>query len=602
VILSPATTLVPFLHGSVFFANHVRRLCTQTRFDCIAIDLPAPFAEAVCAAVDDLPYLSLVAARGVDDPLYYVPIDPCDAAIEGVRQSRQSRCACEFVGHPVLAEPEALPPMPDAFAVSRLGVDAYTTLCVHAMENHKPSEATEAHGRHCAAMLRQLEARHTRILALVHLRTLVATVRWYARESSHNATDVKAPTYTTDTAHINPDHAYFALGELPFVVGKFEKERHDPFAPPTDVLDTIKDLFRETRDDYYEDPDSAVTLSPARIQTALKFLRNLTLMDSCFLPSLPDIVEAARGVGGNSYAIRILKSAKYYPFFPVEGAYADVGIDKVKLPGSHSASRAVNLLRDFSLHWRTLSIKPEPSMLKMRKYRYRWNPMGMSSHLPEDRRIENFNAHVRNKTLRAMVEDLVKSEKFSSSVKDGIDCRETLRNWHTGSIYVKEIPPQRGTVDTVVIIFDGEHDDRYPHSATWFAEHPEESTLTFFATDPFAHLIGPGVARAYYGGLSLLFPPRHIPNTFDLTQGLNLSTLAEQLTYGAMMFSRETNVAYVSARRPSVRLKVLGRGLKRHLVWIPISTFSTETLRKLRKFHVLNGKTVRSWATRFIGE
>ena len=44
------------------------------------------------------------------------------------------------------------------------------------------------------------------------------------------------------------------------------------------------------------------------------------------------------------------------------------------------------------------------------------------------------------------------------------------------------------------------------YCATWYAEHGEESTLTFYATDPLADLVGPGIARSYYGGLSLLFP------------------------------------------------------------------------------------------------
>jgi hypothetical protein len=42
--------------------------------------------------------------------------------------------------------------------------------------------------------------------------------------------------------------------------------------------------------------------------------------------------------------------------------------------------------------------------------------------------------------------------------------------------------------------------------------------------------------------------------------------------------------------------------LKKRLLWIPLSSFSNETIRNLRQFHILNGKEVRSWASRFIGE
>ena len=33
--------------------------------------------------------------------------------------------------------------------------------------------------------------------------------------------------------------------------------------------------------------------------------------------------------------------------------------------------------------------------------------------------------------------DLARSEKFTTSLKDGLDIRETLRNWHTGDLFVK---------------------------------------------------------------------------------------------------------------------------------------------------------------------
>jgi hypothetical protein len=226
----------------------------------------------------------------------------------------------------------------------------------------------------------------------------------------------------------------------------------------------------------------------------------------------------------------------------------------------------------------------------------------MCSHVPEDVSIEQFNAHVRAKTLKILLEDFAHHEPFTTSVKDGIDIRETLRNWHTNRIYVKELPPSRGKIDTVIIIFDEGHDERYPHHTTWYAEHGEESTLTFYATDPFEDLIGPGIARCRYGGLSLLFPPRHLPDIFTLTHDMNLPNLAARLTYGGLLFSQERVVAYLADRKPGVVIRTLAGRLKKHLVWIPLASFSNETLRRLRKFHILNGKEVRTWATRFIGE
>ncbi|HLP43535.1 MAG TPA: hypothetical protein VK465_18685, partial [Fibrobacteria bacterium] len=298
------------------------------------------------------------------------------------------------------------------------------------------------------------------------------------------------------------------------------------------------------------------------------------------------------------------EAARWYPYSaPDEGGSLEIGRDHVREPGDEEPAPAFNLLEDEPKIWRTVRIKKEPDRRRQRLYRYAWDPRGMCSHLPEDMRIEGFNRAVRRRSKEVVEGAHARTEKLTASLKDGIDVRETLRNWTTGGVYVREIPPTRGKVDTVVIVFDADHDDRYPQRTTWYAEHEEESTLTFYATDPMGKLIGPGIAEAEYGGLSLLFPPRPVRNVFDLPpEEFGFRGLAEQLVYGALLNSAEKNVAYVSDRKPSLRLRRMAARFRRRLIWVPLAAFSEETLRKLRKFHILNGKQVRAWATRFIPE
>ena len=145
----------------------------------------------------------------------------------------------------------------------------------------------------------------------------------------------------------------------------------------------------------------------------------------------------------------------------------------------------------------------------------------------------------------------------------------------------------------LIILFDTENDHLYPHHTVWFAEHDEESTLTFYGTDPMADLIGPGIARAKYGGLSLLYPPRPIRNPFQTYTG----TLAECLCYGACQNSEDKNIAVVSPHKPGINLKRIAQKFKKNLIWMPFAKFSSETLHQLRTFHVLNDKEVRSKVT-----
>ncbi|MCA1686267.1 MAG: hypothetical protein LC745_09870, partial [Planctomycetia bacterium] len=215
--------------------------------------------------------------------------------------------------------------------------------------------------------------------------------------------------------------------------------------------------------------------------------------------------------------------------------------------------------------------------------------------------IESFQRHVRDQARAILGADLARSEKFTTSVMDGIDIRETLRNWHTGDLFVKVLPPSRGSIEVVVFLFDVPADpERYGNRATWYAEHTEESTLAFYATDPMTKMVGPGVAQAEYGGALFLFPPRPIPDVWTDRRFDFADTLEERLLAAAFAHSRERHVAVVSPKPPASAWRRLARRYGRKIVHLPLKKFSGQLVERLRRFHVLNGKIVRSYAADFI--
>jgi hypothetical protein len=170
-------------------------------------------------------------------------------------------------------------------------------------------------------------------------------------------------------------------------------------------------------------------------------------------------------------------------------------------------------------------------------------------------------------------------------------------------IYVKEVPPSRGLVEIVVFLFETPAaPDSYTWRATWYAEHQEESTLCFFATDFLEHMIGPGIAQSKYGGALFLYPPRPIPDIWTDPRLAGSFTLEERLIAGAAMHSQESHIALVSPIPPLARWRQIARRFDRRLLPIPLSRFSAQTIDRLRCFHVLNGHEVRSYAARFIRE
>jgi hypothetical protein len=612
--LSPRISAFPVRHGRAPFAMELRKLLWNRRFDAFAFALPASLKEAALEGAESLPSIRALVIRVDGLVRAYMPFDPCDAYVEAMRQAGQRRLAAEFLEDDSLLDGPWLQSLPDAYLVRGIGLERYHQVALQALSGQGVDDRLEHRGGMVFGGLKAMEKRFGNILLLCDF-PLLGRLQELFQEGSISGMlaeaegDRRSASASGNVAvrsyPVKPGLLYFALGEIPFYAGEMEKERQNPLAEPQDYLELVKKIFIETRNRFVSEPGEAGSVSIKKVQSALVFLRNMAVQQGRLTPDLLDVVTAAKGVFGNAFAAKVLEAARYYPFFdPLEGEAAlEIGRDHIHEPDAGEPAEAFNLFEDEPKVWKTISLKKEPDREKQRRYRYNWDPRGMCSHTPEDERIEGFNRAIRRRSQDLDLAGFARTEKLTSSLKDGIDIRETLRNWTTGGIYVREVPPAKGRVDTVVIIFDGDNDSRYPSHTTWYAEHTEESTLTFYATDPLAKLIGPGIAESEYGGLSLLFPPRPVRNVFDLpAEEFGFQGLAEQLLYGALLNSEERSVAYVSAQRPGLRMKRMAAGLKKRLVWIPMASFSSETLRRLRKFHILNGKQVRAWAARFIPE
>jgi hypothetical protein len=615
--LTPRITAFPVRHGRAVFAMELRKLLWKEKFDALAFAWPASLRDAALEGVDALPAIRAAVIRVDGGVRAYLPFDPCDAYIEGLRQARQSRLPVHFLEDDALLDGPHRHSLPDAYLARAVGLDKYYEVVKSLPSTEAPDARLSHRGYLCLAGLRRLEKSHRRILFLCDFPLLRSMEKLFREQSVEDvlaeavaSSGGEAAAVETSSYPIKPGLLFFALGEPPFYAGEMEKERADVLAAPLDYLDLVKKMFTETRNQFLSGPgeaaaETAGAVSVKKVQTALIFLRNLAAQEGRLSPDLLDIVTAAKGVFGNSFAAKVLEAARFYPFFEPEESEAplEIGRDHIHEPGQDEPLPAFNLLEDEQKVWKTISLKKEPDRQRQQSYRYSWDPRGMCSHSPEDDRIEGFNRTVRRRSQDMALQAFARTEKLTTSLKDGIDVRETLRNFTTGGVYVKEVPPVRGRVDTVVIIFDGDHDDRYPQRTTWYAEHDEESTLTFYATDPLAKMIGPGIAESEYGGLSLLFPPRPVANVFESpTDDFGFQNLAEQLVYGALLNSKERFVAYVAQRKPGMRMRRMASQFGKRLLWVPLGSFSAETLRRLRKFHVLNGKHVRAWASRFIPE
>ena len=594
-------------------------------FDCLAVPLPESFQTDVEQAILSLPTPSAVFQQDRSAPMAkewsperdaksaeendfddaepetasYVPIDPCQPVIAALRTAMGDRIPRRFIDletSPFVPHARVLP---DGYALKKLSLEKFSA-AVAPFTTAPDNQQWRDRIAYMAWQLRQLSVDYKNILFVC------SVLDWpWIREaflSKQLTCPENAIVQPTERVQVRPSSYYFLLGELPLITGLYEHARATLEDDENLSIDGVKELLLDARDHYLvEYKNRARKITPSLLKQCLKYIRNLTLIEHRFSPQLTTIVTAAQQVAGDGYALSVLESAKKYPVtgslnlpeigmsidqaaFP-DGSLYDINS---RLPGPPTVMSEIKLI-------------PKPDESQKLDWQQRWNPYSQCSWPAEDQTIENFRQTVFDRAQEVLGSDLARTEKFTTSIKDGIDIRDTVRHWYDGEIYVKVLPPNRGRLDCAVMLFDSPADPRdYAWRTTWFAEHQNESTLAFFATDFTQQPVGPGICLANYGGAMFLFPPVAIPDIWQDPRLEFATTLEEQLIGAACLHAKSPHIALLSPKAPGYAWKQIAKKFKKKLIHLPLSRFSDETVQQLRMVHVLNGKEVRSYAADFI--
>ncbi len=629
----PGLRVVPVVHGSGSYAKALTQTLLQEPFECLAVPLPRSFASGVLAGVEKLPAVSAVVqlAESATFPFdadestpnaidatvrsrgTYVPIDPCQAVIAAIRMAISERLAIEWI------EPESeefvLEAMvfPDAYAVEHTTLERYCAAVLPAIA--RPSDASHSvRLQKVARQLLQLQDRYISIVCLCNLQDWPWLREELARqdaltdkansqaELAMESWRAEAPVLESQNYAIDPRTHLFIQGELPFITGLYERARAQWDDDARLSTEGLKELFISARSSYRTDlGNRARQITPLLISQCLKYIRNQTLLERRMTPSFYTIVRAAQQMMGDTYTIHLVNAAKEYPYDDeLPWPMMKMGIDQADLP-DEGLTQLQSRLPGPPVEWRNLELNRPGNKLDKKSWSSRWNPYHQCSWPEEDTRIESFRNRVVERAQSMIGADLARTEKFTTSIMDGLDLRETLRHWYDGSLYVKILPPSIGHLDATVMLFDPEPDPReYGWRATWFAEHIDESTLAFFATPFTKEMLGPGVAVSTYGGAMFLYPPRPIEDIWSDPRLDYADTLEQRLVAAACMHSQSRQIAVLSHTAPGLVLKHIAKRYHRKLVHVPLSHFADSVVQQLRMFHVLNGKHVRSYAAHFI--
>ncbi len=618
--LSPRLHVLPIVHGSGDMAQTVRDLMVSQEIDCLALPLPPSVESLVEEGVATLPIISLVVCpeQGADEALScsYVPIDPCQPVIMGIRVAMGEGIARAYIDREVASFQPTSWVGPDPYVLKAVPLTSFSAAAIPFLPPPEIGSQRQARIAWLAFRLHELELDYRHIVCLCPL------MDWpWVRQAYHDRMPYEAPDKLTERPawwNVEPASLYFLLGELPFVTQLYEQRREEARSDTHLSIDGMKELVIEARSRWLASRSSTVMqeanwITPQLLQRYFHYVRNRTLLEHRLKPDLYTLVHAAQQMAGDAFALTLLETAKTYEYQPDPLQFtikpiATMGMGELQDPGGDILQAKNRLLGDPQA-WRSLKLRPRPPILQKQSWAHRWNPYRQCSWPPEDVRIESFASHVRQQSQQVLGADLARVETFSTSLEDGIDVRETLRKWAAKpqrsvfDLQVKVTPPARGTIEVLVFLFEVPADPNiYTWRTTWFAEHQEESTLCFYATPFSTHMVGPGVGQAQYGGTMFLYPPRPIPDIWDNPLFNFTTTLEERLLAGACAHSQEPHVAVVSPVPLKAAWRNIARRFGRKLVPLPLHRFSGQTVARLRQFHVLNGHEIRSYAARFIRE
>ncbi|WP_028329752.1 conjugal transfer protein TraB [Brachyspira alvinipulli] len=600
---------IPSIHSRVYFSMAVREAFEKFKPDIIAVEHPANFTDSLREAVSRLPLISLI-IREINNEAVYIPIDPCDSIIEAVRLAIDE----EIPFFPIDKDITSINSnshylMPDDYIMKNIGLEKFYTEVKSKYIFHK-DYTDEEREIYMARNLHELSKKYNKILLVIgmsHWENMVSIlkkldenkeIKEYINNNDEEYADPKI--YNVHKESLNK-----MLGEFPFTTYMYELYRNGELEN-FDKVHIIETIFKEAKLRY------KLPISMLQQKNMMKYLRNLCLIDNYIIPDYIDMLTAAKCMINNDYALEVMEGMEYYPHYIEE----DENYPTIKLNRDPSTNGMEGLLKDkkIKLHqydnvWRTSFKKVHVTTRPSEKYEGEWEDVwnkrtNLLSHIPEDILMEKHMNILRDKIRNMLTEDKAKIEPFTVSIKDGIDMRETIRNYYKNEIYVKEIPKIKGNIGHMVVIFDDSHDEEYDWNIVWYSEAHDDSDLILYSTEPGNTLVGPGISKCYFGGYASLMPPQAPHDVWRIYPQLKregtVRNYADLLLYTAIIYSVDKYLGYVAPTPPSSILKEFAKQNSVEIVYVPLTTFSSETLRKLRHFHVLGNKRLRKIADDYI--
>jgi hypothetical protein len=610
-------TYLPVVPGRLEFAAEVRRRILAARPDVVAVELPETLEQVWLQAVARLPQISVIfyndteyrpraLSREPEGPRsVFVPVEPTDPFVEAVRTAREIGAQIVFADPDSTERPHLPDSYPDSWALNSLPFLQYVE--AYRVYPQTRSEETEQFAAGIAWKLQGADPL-ARVLVVLSLNLLDPVLDAMEVPQSE---PVRRRREELQLVNPHPECLGEITLEYPFLQERYEEFRRTPAALSESggkpaYVDRHRAQFALLREaEQAWEVNTGEKMHAWQRRLLARYSRNLAVMNQDLAASLHDITVSARSIVDENYAWDVWETATRYA--PQQ---TSTDIETVHIAGDEVwlNTRRILLRRRLPSTKRRMGSRGLKHR-KKEKVPGEWaaelDGNNICSYPPEDIVIEGFGRFLKKKGKSILSEERSTVEPFTSSLLDGIDLRETIRNWHDGKIFVRNLQKIQGEVGSVIVIFDDDAASqsgagKYNYMTTWLGEHQNESDMAFYSTYPFDHLVGPGIGRAEYGGFLMSLPARRMYDVWADPDYDFAETKAERLLLAGLDYSVQKYVVYVAAKPPRTIFRNVAARFGRTVVYIPIGQLSPVTMKKLRVVHVLDGYDKRENAKDYI--
>ncbi len=583
----------PVAPGRLEFALETRRAILRERPSIVAVELPLYLETAYLAAIARLPAITVLVYPDElnEEHGIYVPVEPCDPFTEAIRSAQETGAEILFI-EPDTDRPHHPDQYPDPYSIRRIGLDKY----VEAYRVY-PQERSEEISAHASGMAWKLQGADplATIFVVVSLNMLDPLLD--AMEEPQD--EPRAKRRDVQLVNPHPDCLAEILVEYPYLQRRYEGFRTE--LTEEAAIDRPRcqyQLLRDAETEYHKNTGETVQHWQRRM--IARYTRNLASLGGDLAAGLFDMAVAARSVVDDNYGWEVWDMANRYPAQSASSDLETVNLSSADVWIHTKRLRLRRRLPRPKQRIRPVGLKPRRKESTPGEWAEKIDGNAICSYPPEDLVVENFGRFLKQQAKHLLSEERVRVEPFSTSVLDGIDLRETIRNWHERKIYVRQFEKLAGDVGAVVVIFDEDPDGRYTYLTTWLGEHQNESDMAYYSTQPFEHMVGPGIGRAEYGGFLMTLPPRRMFDVWSDPDYEFTETKPERLLMAALDYSVQRHVVYVAAKPPRSIFRSIAARLNRSILYIPIGQLSPTRLKKTRVVHVLDGHQRREEAKDYL--